>query len=367
VKPPFLLHAACLAGIVLALAAPAAAAPGTNAPELPAGTGSWFAATTWAQRLDWLHDTGNVVSDQNIKRADDWFINDPTNRLPFERPKFRLGLQAEVDFFTNTNKLALRPLIDTGSHVNMPNAAKRLRLTVSTLDPMALPGQDANQGAGGFRVGFSKGMLKDIDTSTGVRIAWPPSVYAHVAWDPRYALGTWDLYPEQKVGWDSSDGAYETTSLIANRWINRWVIRPIASLELSRSRYNDDQAQLEQDRQAAQQAGLPPPDGDYLKGWDWQLTLLSGYAKELLDESVYGRLADCSDVAEGGGFRFSVLGGLHIIESYNFTILYRGNLYKKWIYYLLKPNVSWQSANDWAAEYSLTFGLDFFLYGTKDR
>lgn len=339
----------------------------TSSVELAAVTSSWFTATNWAQRFDWLHDTGNVLSEQNIQRTDEWFISEQTNRVPFKRAKFRIGLQGEADYFSKTNKFALRPLVDTESEVHLPNAEKRLRLSISTLDPMVLPGQDPNEGMSGFRVGLKKGFLKDFDSSTGIRVTWLPSVYAHASWDPRYTFYTLDIYPEQKVGWDSSDGPYETTSLILNRWVDRWVIRPIASLELSRSRYKSDMDQLDQERQAAQQAGLPPPDGDYLKGWDWQLTLMAGYANELIDESVYGRLADCSDIAEGGGFRFSVLGGLHIIESYNLTFLYRDNLYRKWLYYLLKPNVSWQSVNNWEPDYSLTIGIEMLLYGTKER
>ena len=344
-----------------------AAVSGANNPLIFTNTNSWFATTNWAQRLDWLHDTANIVSEQNIQHADSCFIDDPTNRVPFKSAKFRLGLQVEADYYVHTNQLALRPLADTESEVHLPNAEKRLRLTISTLDPMALPGQDSNQGMSGFRLGLKQGIFKDVDTSFGVRLKWLPSVYANIAWDPRYRLYTWDVYPEQKVGWESDDGAYETTSLMLNRWVNRWVIRPIASLKLSRARYKTDMDQLNQEQQAAEAAGLPPPDGDYLKGWDWELTLLSGYANELIDESVFGRLADGSDVAQGGGFRFSVLGGLHIIESYNLTFLYRGHLYKDWLYYLIKPSVSWQNENDWAANYSLILGIDILIYGTKER
>jgi len=73
------------------------------------------------------------------------------------------------------------------------------------------------------------------------------------------------------------------------------------------------------------------------------------------------------DVAQGGGFRFSVLGGLHVVDSYNLTFLYRDHLYKKWLYYLIKPSVSWQNENDWAADYSLVLGIDILIYGTKER
>lgn len=340
---------------------------GTTTRLIITNTNSYFAATNWAQRLDWFHDTANVMSEQNIQHADSWFADDPTNRVPFKSAKFRLGLQVEGDYFVHTNKFALRPLADTESEIHMPNAEKRLRLTISTLDPMALPGQDSNQGMSGFRVGLKQGIFKDIDTSFGVRLKWLPSVYANTAWDPHYKLYAWDVYPEQKVGWESEDGAYEITSLMLNRWVNRWVIRPIASLKLSQARYKADMDKLDQERQAAEAAGLPPPDGDYLKGWDWELTLLSGYANELIDESVYGRLADASDVARGGGFRFSVLGGLHIIESYNLTFLYRGHLYKEWLYYLLKPGVSWQNENDWTPNFSLILGVDILVYGTKER
>lgn len=339
----------------------------TSSVELATSTSSWFAATNWAQRCDWLHDTGNVVTEHNIQRADEWFARDATNPAPFKRAKFRLGLQAEMDYFSETNQLSLRPLVDTESEVHMPNAEQRLRLTISTLDPRVLPGQDPNEGASGFRVGLSKGFLKDFDSSTGIRASLPPSVYAHVSWDPRYLFHNLEVYPEQKVGWDSSDGAYETTSLILNQWFGRWVIRPIVSLELSSERYNSDMDKVDQDRENAQKAGVPPPDDNYLKGWDWQLTVMGGYVNMLIDETVYGRLADCSDIADGGGLRFSVLGGLHIIESYNITFLFRNNLYHQWLYYLIKPNISWQSANNWEPDYSLTFGLDMLLYGTKQR
>ncbi len=336
-------------------------------PLVVTSTNFWFAATNWTQRLDWLHDTANATTEQNIQYADNWFINDPTNRVPFKSAKLRLGLQIEADYFAHTNKFALRPLADTESEIHMPNAEKRLRLTISTLDPMALPGQDSNQGMSGFRVGLKQGMLKDIDTSVGVRLKWLPSIYTYITWDPRYSLYAWGVYPEQKFGWESDDGIYETTSLMFSRWVNRWMIRPIASLKLSRTRYKDDMDKLNQERQDAEAAGLPPPDGDYLKGWDWELTLISGYANELFDESVFGRLADCSDIAQGGGFRFSVLGSLHIVESYNLTFVYRNHLYKEWLYYLIKPSVEWQSENNWETEYSLILGVDILLYGTKER
>ncbi|MFH1476563.1 MAG: hypothetical protein ABIH24_03600 [Verrucomicrobiota bacterium] len=339
----------------------------SHVPLIVASTNCWFAATNWSQRLDWFHDTVNATINQNIQYADYWFIDDPANRVPFEPPKFRLGLQIEADYFAHTNKFALKPLADTECEVHMLNAEKRFRLTISTLDPMALPGQDSNQGISGFRVGLKKWLFKHIDTSFGVRLKWLPSIYANIAWEPRYKLDAWDIYPEQKAGWESDDGIYEISSLMLNRWVNRWVIRPVASLKLSRDRYKRDMDQLDQERQAAEAAGLPPPDGNYLKGWDWELTLLSGYAHELFDETVYGRLADGSDVARGGGFRFSVLGSLHIVESYNLTFLYRGHLYKQWLYYLIKPGISWQHENDWAADYSLSIGFDILLYGTKER
>ena len=336
-------------------------------PLIVASTNSWFTATNWPQRLDWLHDTANATTEQNIQYADNWFIDDPKNRVPFKQAKIRLGLQVEADYFAHTNKFALRPLADTETEIHMPNAEKRLRLTISTLDPMALPGQDANQGMSGFRVGLRRGMLKDVDTSFGVRLKWLPSIYTYITWDPRYRLDNWGVYPEQKFGWESDDSFYETSSLMFSRWVNRWMIRPIASLKLSRKRYKDDMDKLDQERQDAEAAGLPLPDGNYLKGWDWELTLISGYANELFDESVFGRLADCSDIAQGGGFRFSVLGGLHIVESYELTLVYRNHLYKDWLYYLIKPGIEWQAENDWATEYSLILGVDILLYGTKER
>jgi len=341
--------------------------PGIHTPVVITTTNSWFATTNWAQRLDWFHDTANIMSEQNIRQVDDWFVDGPTNRVPFKPAKFRIGLQVEADYFVHTNSYALRPLTDVESEVHLPNAEKRLRLTISTLDPTSLPGQDSNQGMSGFRVGLKQGILKDIDTSVGVRIKWLPSIYTHAAWGPRYKFYGWDVYPEQKVGWESDDGAYETTSLMLNRWENRWIIRPVASLKLSRERYKSDMDKLDQERQDAEAAGLPPPDGNYLKGWDWELTLLGGYARELMDESVYGRLAEGNDIARGGGFRFSVLGSLHIVESYNLTLVYRGHLYKDWLYFLIKPGISWQDENDWVANYSLVLGLDIFIYGTKER
>ncbi len=346
--------------------APATAST-TNYPTVFAFTNSWFATTNWAQRLDWLHDSANFVSERNIQQADGWFISNPTSRVAFRPAKFRLGLQVEGDYFANSNNFSFRPLADTESEVHLPNAEKRLRLTISTLDPTALPGQDNNQGMSGFRVGLNKGMLKNIDTSVGVRVKWPPEVYMHTGWDPRYRFCNWDMYPEQKVGWESDNGVYETSSLMFNRWFDRWVIRPIASLKLSRSRYKDDMDKLDQEREEAEAAGLPPPDGNYLKGWDWELTLLGGYAQELIDQSVFGRLAEGSDLAKGGGFRFSALGSLHIVESYNLTLLYRGHLYKSWLYYVIKPNISWPQDNDWEAEYSLTLGIDILIFGTRER
>ena len=235
-------------------------------PLIVASTNSWFTATNWPQRLDWLHDTANATTEQNIQYADNWFIDDPKNRVPFKSAKIRLGLQVEADYFAHTNKFALRPLADTETEIHMPNAEKRLRLTISTLDPMALPGQDANQGMSGFRVGLRRGMLKDVDTSFGVRLKWLPSIYTYITWDPRYRLNNWGVYPEQKFGWESDEGVYETSSLMFSRWINRWMIRPIASLKLSRKRYKDDMDKLDQERQDAEAAGLPLPDGNYPKG-----------------------------------------------------------------------------------------------------
>lgn len=345
----------------------AAVTSNTHTPLIIITTNSWFKMTNWTQRLDWFHETANFVSEKNIERADSWFIDDPANRVPFKPAKFRLGLQVEANYFAHTNETAFRPLADAESEIHMPNAEQRLRLTISTLDPTALPGQDANQGMNGFRVGLKQGLLADIDSSVGVRIKWLPSVYAHTSWGPRYKLYTWDVYPEQKIGWESDDGIYETSSLMLNQWVKRWVIRPIASLKLSRARYKDDMNKLDAERRAAEAAGLPPPDGNYLKGWDWELTLLGGYATELMDESVYGRLAEGNDVARGAGLRLSVLGSLHIVESYNLTLACRGPLYKEWLYYLIKPGISFANENDWQPNYSLIVGLDIFIYGTKIR
>lgn len=310
--------------------------------------------STWIDDThDWLYNEahGKVV----------WFDDKfaPPGKEPLKVPpsRFRLGLYGEFDFGA-ADSFKLKPIVDLGTDIKLPNLERRLRVFVTTRDPSALPGESTTDSNGGLRIGASRSFFKNWDTSVGVKADWPPEAFVNAQWAPTYQPGEhWTLYPNAKVFWDNDDGIGFMAAMTADYWINRWLFRQTLSGKWNKQQEDDD----------ASDAADPDSYlfGENGGGYRWAATTLVGYVPKLLNEKEYGRRVNGSDVADGWGIRGRVEGDAAQTLSYELSLLRKGPLYKDFLYYVIEPKVEWEAEYNWGAEYKIEIGIEMLIWGDK--
>lgn len=309
-------------------------------------------------RIDLWHDSTYRFLHRQVERVDGWFVPEGEAHEPIPPSQFRLGLFGQSTIGVK-NDFEMVPLVDFETDVSLPDAERRLKVFVSTLDPTALPGEDAFERDNGLRVGASREWLDEFKLTAGVRARWLPEAYAVARWAPSYTAGNWQLYPQQKFFAETDKGVGGLTSFMADHWRNRWDFRQALSLKWT-TKYASGDEDNETDTNSAQ-------FGDNGGGWRWEYTTIFGYAKELLEEKDLGRRINGSDLADGFGVRFTVSGDAAEAGKARILLFRKAPLHSRWLYYVISPEVNWSDENDWGRELVIKVGLEALLWGTPSR
>ncbi|MEM0965736.1 MAG: hypothetical protein AAGJ81_06280 [Verrucomicrobiota bacterium] len=309
-------------------------------------------STNW---IDSVHNYIYGKSHGSVEWFDDQFVPDGEKPIPLPPSRFRLGLFSEFDFGKG-NGFQISPVVDFKTDVHLPNLEHRLRLFVTTEDQAALPGDDPLESNNALRIGATRDLFKNWDTSLGVKARWPPEVFANVQWSRKYDAGThWSLYPRVKLFWDSKDKFGYLGSLVGDRWQDRWLFRQTLSFRWDGREQEDD----------SDDANDPDNSrfGEDGGGYRWESSTVVGYVPLLIDERDYGRTVRGSDVADGWGARGRVVGDIVQPLTYEISLFRKGRLYKNYLFYTIVPLIEWDQDEDWDAEFGFRIGVEMLLWG----
>lgn len=319
------------------MAAPFAWAGGEPGPPAP---------DSFGQKLDRFQAGTYHFLQPKVERVDRWFVRKGTEPLPVPPFELRLGLYGLPDLDA-ANRFHLKGLLDLDAKIFLPNADRRLKLKVTTLDPTLTPGAPPIEARRSARIGVERTWTDDFHATLGLMASFRPQVYTHLDWSPTWATGHWKLYPFERLYWESRDGAGAITSVMADRWQGFWNFRPAASFKWSEKQRDADVASLQ------------PGHG---RGWEWEVSLSLGYITELLRESDIRRRINGNDMARGTSVRFGVFGTPGQENKYLLTFFLKRELWHRWIYYVLAPEIEWNRVHHWGREFRLNVGIDMLFW-----
>ena len=288
-------------------------------------------------RLDYLHLNAQRRVSEPVRATDAFFANDPAAPINVPETQVRLGMFATVrqgkDF-----ELRLKP--DVKIDVELPNIEQRLRVFVESAENNALPQSSSiDNDETGLDIGarkFVEGLNLSFDV--GVRATWVPEAFVRATWRDEWRLGNWNFEPEQRFFYETEDKFGFRSSIFSARWLGRdmpYVLIPDASIK-----YTTDKQEYE-----------------------WASSLKAMRVQRLLDERRRGRAIDWDDTAVSQGLRFAVYGTDGTLDIYRCSAVFRGPLYKKWIYWELDPGLEWEEDDDYATTFVLKMGLDLLFWG----
>lgn len=295
-------------------------------------------------RWDALHDSFHASVQRRVEAVDSWFVAEGMKTTPVPPPRFRLGTFGSVETGAGTNgSFSVTPLVDGDIEIRLPNAEKRLRLLVTTTDPTMVPEEGLENQDTSLRVGVMRDWWESLNATVGVKARIPPDLYAKLSWGSRYGVGPVLIYPYQKVYWEASEGFGEVSSVMADYWRGELDFKYSASLKWSEA--------LEERNAHAQ------------SGWLWEQSFGCLYVRSLLDETDYGRRVRGGDIANGGGVRVYVSGGLDSVALYRLSLFTKKRIFSDWLFQYIVPEVEWRKEHDWEANYRLTVGVEALFWG----
>ena len=311
---------------------------------------SWADAKCFGDKIDYIHaHLFKKVQDQ-VQKVDYWFRPRAGEERIVELSRFRIGVFGEGKI-RKDNRLKLDPLIDFDADIELPNMQRRMKLVITTRDPAALPGREiTEQQDTSLRAAVSQQWQQNVSTDVGVRTRWRPELFANAVWSGSLKKESWTVYPEQRFYWENESGFGEISTLAFDHWKDRWNTRFSTSIKWS-----------EQDRELDRQ------DKRKDEGFRWSEVFIFGYATELLDETQLNRIISGHDVARGWGLRLAAFGGFHLVDEYRAGIFYRFPLRKKWMYFMVGPDINWLNTNDWDREWTIKCGIEMLFWGGKER
>ena len=321
----------------------------TAVPTNTFATSTTNAPSDGTNKLDRFHAYVHDTMQKVVEKGDGLLVKEGEPRQPVPPTRLRLGLYGEINLRSG-NGFKLSPVIDTSVDVKVPNLESKMKVFLTTIDPTSLPGVDTVDADKSLRAGVSRSWWDDVDTSVGVKVKWLPQAYADASWSPVYTNGCWKLYPRQQGSWESGNGFGEISSFIADRWNGAWVFRTVSAIQWSQDKARNDIASTNDEH-----------------GWQWEQTLILGYVQELIDEREYGRIASGDDLARGGGSRLSLFGGPSTVDIVRFTVFYKAHLYKRWLYFVVGPEIEQSVATEWNPEFRIKVGVDALFWGEGDR
>jgi hypothetical protein len=290
-------------------------------------------ARTLGDQLDLGHDwlyrhTQQWIADLDIRFAS---IGAPPIAVPLS--PLRIGLFTDV---VHTQRgFELRTTPDIEATLRLPNLEHRLRVFITSSE-LPEPPRDSTLERPPLRAGLRFVPQAQLDIEFGVHAKLWPSAFASLKWSPQFTAGSIHGYAFAKPYVESGLGFGVSGGIAFERFSDRWFIRSSSYANWVR---NTSQT-------------------------DWEQSFVAGYARAVIRERRYDRLATGRDLACGIAARMSVSGDrVSRATLYRLGVMVKRPVHGGWLYGYLEPLVVWDRDFRWHPDVGLRVGLDALFWG----
>jgi hypothetical protein len=291
------------------------------------------AAESLAEHLDQFHDRlyrwlQHVIDDVDTRFAE-------PDSAPIVAPLSPIRFGLEADFLHRRDGFGLAGARDFEATLHVPNLERRLKLFVTNDDLQESPGDPAPQ-HNPVRAGLRLALRPRVEFELGARAKVWPSAFAAVRWASEFEAGAVHFSPFGKLYVESGLGSGVSGGFAVERWAGRWVVRAASYAD-----WVHNTAAI-----------------------DWAQTLIVGYARAVIQERRYDRLADGHDLACGVAARLAVNGDrVSRTNLYQVSVLYKRPLAGGWLFGYAGPTVRWDRVTSWHPDVGVGVGFDALFWG----
>jgi hypothetical protein len=278
---------------------------------------------------DWLYRRVQYL----IEDFDGWFAS--PGSAPLAVPISPLRIDFDADFLHRQNGFGLTSARTFDVSLGVPNLERRLKMFLTSDSLQEASGDPASQQnplRGGLR--FVPG--SDVDIELGVQARVWPAVFGAVRWARVSSVGSVRVYPFVKLYAVTGTGLGVSGGVAVERWSDLWIMRSATYADWI--------------RETATTA--------------WSQSFILGYARAVIQERNYDRLADGRDLANG------VVGKVLISRDrgsrsslYEASALFKRPLHGGWLFGYAGPLVRWDRSNGWHPDVGVQIGFDALFWG----
>ena len=290
----------------------------------------------FGQWMDHTHDRIYTWSQGMVEATDHRFAPRDAELLPVPAAPFRFAVMSET--VNHSDGLGFDLDIDLDIALRLPNIEKRMKVFVTSSELDESPNS-----AGGdpqLRAGLRYEFKRDVDLDIGVRVDWPPVLFASAKWTREFEMSRkWSFYPLLKVFAETEDSVGYAAAATFDRWSGRHLFR---SSSYTRYRANRNRN-------------------------EWSQTLIYARAHQLIVPDRYGSYIDANDIGNGWGLRLfgkdeGRFEGEDGTEYYEAGIFFRKPTKSRWLYWHFEPVVRWDKKYAWATDLGVRIGFDALFW-----
>jgi len=277
---------------------------------------------------DWLYRRMQYL----IEDFDTWFAENGIT--PIVVPVSPLRIDFDAELLRNRGGIGLVSARNFDASLRVPNLEHRLKIFITSDDLKEAP-VDPSQEQNPIRLGLRFTPITHIDFEFGARAKILPTAFGTVRWAQQATLGSLHFYPFAKVYAETGSGLGVSGGFAAEHWSGRWVVRSSSYADWVR-----DTAQT-----------------------DWTQTFIVGYARAVIQERRYDRLADGHDLACGLVAKLAVSGVRDSrVSQYEVSALLKRPLHGGWLFGYFGPMVRWNRPYDWHPDVGVWLGFDALFW-----
>jgi hypothetical protein len=295
-------------------------------------------ADTFGDYLDRGHDWLYRRVQYFIEDVDMWFA--PNGTTPLVVPVSPLRIDFDGDFLHKQSGFGLASARTFDFTLRVPNLEHRLRLFVTNDSIQETPVVDPAQQQNPVRAGLRLTPVAHVDVEVGVHAKILPSAFGTVRWSRDLSAESLHIYPFAKLYAETGSGIGVAGGVGADHWSGRWVVRSASY------------ADWERDKAAT----------------DWNQTFIVGYARAVIQERRYDRLADGHDLACGVMAKLAVSGDRTSRATlYETSVLLKRPLHGGWLFGYAGPMLRWDRTFGWHPDAGVRIGFDALFWGLATR
>jgi hypothetical protein len=283
-------------------------------------------------RLDHAHDWLYRRIQYLIEDIDTWFAE--SGVTPIVVPVSPLRVDFDGEFLRNRSGFGLVSGRTFDASLRVPNLEHRLKVFITNNDLKEAP-VDPAQAQNPVRLGLRLAPVSHVEFELGARAKLLPSAFGTIRWTDEFGAGLLRFYPFAKVFVETGSGLGASGGVAVEHWSGRWVVRSASYADWTRN----------------------------TAATDWTQSFIVGYARAVIQERRYDRLADGHDLACGTVAKLAASGDRSSRASqYEISVIFKRPLLGGWLFGYLGPVVRWDRVYQWHTDAGVWLGFDALFW-----